>query len=222
MKYSVTFSSVLVVLFFFVVAPLCHAETIVPREIIPRGQIQKDHKKDLPPATPEQVDEALDVSQVCRTYEHYENYYDCDCMGMKFLELRRKNGDGVERHVLENQVRKMCPNTAGAAGLIYQRCLAWAPKEVGLNYESFCHCYGKEYSALYAKNPTDNQNIREAQLTSSLTKCGLGDISQQDAAHSDWLDKLRAMGLYKKLFPGADKSPPKKENNVPSNPAPAQ
>lgn len=169
-----------------------------------RGVLDFNKEKRLPVATPEQVDEALAVSQDCARHSRSSTYFDCDCVGMKFLELRRAAGDKAHAPFLLIEAEKSCPNMAGIAGQTYERCLAWGPQEIGYNYKEFCSCFGSEYGRIYGKNPTSNLMHREAQMTDAMTKCKYGDIKRQADNYDSWIEQLKQKGLYKSLFPGSD------------------
>ena len=145
-----------------------------------RGAIGTEKK--IKPATGEQLEEAFQVSDECKSYPYTNTRYDCDCLGMTFLELRRQEGDGASAFMLTEQAKKKCPNTTEVAGMIYTSCLEWAPAERGEGYKEFCSCYGSEYAKIYAKAPSENQLVREYQMTRALSKCNVGsvDIARQE------------------------------------------
>lgn len=184
----------------------CFVETAAAESLLPKGSFLLKKNKLLPPATVDQVDVSLHLSQQCWQYKHSEAHYDCDCVGMKALDMLRADPKISYNSLLVN-AQLACPNTAGTAGQTYERCLAWAPREIGENYKAFCECYGNTYANLYGKNPSDSPNLREANMVSALTSCKLGDIAQQQSRHTSWIEKLKAQGLYKILFPSAVDAP---------------
>ncbi len=166
-----------------------------------RGRVAQE--KSIPDATPEQLEEAFQVSDECKAYSYTKIHYDCDCMGMRFLELRRKAGDGVQAYGLKEGAKKKCANAPEMAGTIYTRCLAWAPSELGEDYDSFCACYGSEFAKLYAQAPSENQLVREYQMTKALTACHIGKFNQQKQETQKMVRKLKQSGVYDDLLPGA-------------------
>ncbi len=183
-------------------------QTAAAESLLPKGSVLLKKNKQLPPATVEQVDLALQVSQQCWQYSHSKTNYDCDCVGMKALEMLRADPKNSYNNLLIN-AQLACPNTAGTAGQTYEECLDLAPREVGENYKAFCECYGNTYANLYGKNPSDSLNLRESNMVSALTHCKLGDIAEEQSRHTSWIEKLKAQGLYKALFPGANDAPSK-------------
>lgn len=166
-----------------------------------RGVIGKEKK--IAPATPEQMEEAFKVSDECKAYDYTNTHYDCDCIGMTFLELRRKAGNAVQAFQLKETAKKKCPNAPQMAGMIYTRCLAWAPSRLGEDYNAFCGCYGSEFAKIYAKNPSENQLVREYQMTRALTACNIGQVNQRKQDAQKMVRKLKQDGIYDELLPGA-------------------
>ena len=157
----------------------------------------------IPDATPEQIEESFQVADSCKTYSYTNTHYDCDCVGMKFLDLRRKEGDKVIAATLISKAQLKCPNAPAMAGVIYERCLTWAPMERGEDYEEFCSCYGSEFAKIYAKYPSDNQLVREYQMTRALTGCNVNSVNRQKQDMQKMVKKLKADGIYDDLLPGA-------------------
>lgn len=167
-----------------------------------RGVIGGQDKK-LPPPTAEQLEEAFQVSDSCKAYGITNTYYDCDCVGLKFLEGRQRQGDKASAFWLKEEAQRKCPNTTDMAGMIYTRCLSWAPLERGYDYEPFCSCYGSEFAKIYAKNPSENQLVREAQMTVALINCKANSVNEEKQDMDRMVEKLKAEGTYDALLPGA-------------------
>ena len=96
--------------------------------------------------------------------------YDCDCVGMTFLELRRKKGPKADGYWINYEAQRKCPNGPAMAGAIYSDCLKWAPFQRGEDYKTFCSCYGSNYGKLYSKNPSDSLLVAEAQKTQAMMR----------------------------------------------------
>ncbi|HNS45098.1 MAG TPA: hypothetical protein PKH37_07725, partial [Alphaproteobacteria bacterium] len=89
-----------------------------PRGVLPSGKTD-DVLKD---AKPEQIEEALRISAQCRDTDYLRTYYDCDCLGMKFLELRKERGDVVSETILLIEAERSCPNSVDVAGRTFDQC----------------------------------------------------------------------------------------------------
>ncbi len=168
----------------------------------PRGYLPNQEK--LPPPTDKQIDEALQVTTSCKANGYSKTYYDCDCTGMKFLELRQKKGDGLDPTALLIEAQKSCPNAADVAGLSVQQCQSWAKISRPYTYKEFCDCFASEYATSFEKNTTENEMVRETQMTNAYTKCDGGKQLSSRLAKQNIIERLKKTGIYKKLFPGAD------------------
>lgn len=200
----------------FILSLLCCTMTIAParaddvdlsaQEDIPLGFLEANRPEAKKPATPEQIDEALQVSEECKNYNVARRYFDCDCVGMKFLELRQKEGDEASQFNLMAKARHECPNTPEVAGIYYDRCVSWAVVERGEDYKEFCTCYANQFALLYSKNPDDNQLVREAQLTQALSNCNVGGTIAVRQNRLNFLERIKQKGLLGAFLPGSDEA----------------
>lgn len=170
-------------------------------ELLPRGYLP--YGEDLPPATIEQIDEALDVTMQCKAASYSSTYYDCDCTGMKFLDLRRVRGDGVANTTLLLEAQKNCPNATNVAGSMLNQCYTWAKASRPYNYKEFCDCFASEFAQRYEKNTSENDMVRESQMTDAYITCDGGRNLDERLAKQSLIERLKEDGLFKTLFPGA-------------------
>jgi hypothetical protein len=167
-----------------------------------KGQIGSDKKQ--PPYTNQQLDEALKVSDSCKAYSYTSLHYDCDCVGMTYLELRRKKGSNASAYWLQDAAQRKCPNAPAMAGKIYSECLGWAPFQRGEDYEEFCGCYGSTYAKIYSKNPSENLLVSESQMTEAMKECNVNSVNVREQERDAFVKQLKEKGTYKKLFPSAE------------------
>lgn len=156
-----------------------------------------------PKITDEQIEESFQVADKCKVYNYTNDHYDCDCVGMNFLKLRQRAGDEVPAAELVSKAQMKCPNTPAMAGMIYKRCLTWAPMERGEDYEEFCSCYGSDFARIYSRYPSDDQLIREYQMTRALSNCNVNSVNQVKQDLQKMVKKLRSDKIYDELMPGA-------------------
>jgi hypothetical protein len=172
---------------------------------VAKGKFAKDAK--LKPYTNQQLDEAVKISDSCKAYDYTSIRYDCDCVGLKFLELRRKRGDGASQFELTQTAQQKCPNTPSVAGKIYTECTGWAPRQRGEDYQEFCSCYGSTYAKLFAKNPSEDLNVVESQMTRAMSSCNVNAVNVRAQERDEFIEKLKEKKVYDILFPGANENP---------------
>lgn len=166
-----------------------------------KGKLDKTTKFSI--YTDKQLDEALGVSDRCKASGYTNTHYDCDCLGLTYLELRRTKGDDVSHYTLQDEAKRKCPNSAAMAGKIYSECVGWAPRQRGEDYEEFCACYGSNYAKIYAKNPSENLIVSEAQMTVAMEKCDVNSVNRRAQDRDAFVNKLKENKTYERLFPGA-------------------
>ena len=156
-------------------------------------------KKNKP--TPEQIDEAFALFDQCEASDAIKKYYDCDCLGRIFLDLRASRPNDSHDSLM-NAARLKCPNTTDIAGSSYQRCMSWAPRSRG-DYEAYCTCYANNFARNFSKRPTDSIKGREILMARALTGCNdKGDLAESRTRRR-LIEELKQQGLYEALFPGA-------------------
>lgn len=195
-------SSFLTILAVFAVFTPSFTPSFAADDFLPRGYLPSD--KELPTATPEQIDEALVVTLQCKNSLSSRIYYDCDCSGMKFLELRQQYGDSANATSLLIQAQRACPNSADVAGLSLKQCETWAKAGRPYNYKEFCSCFASEFARLYEHNTTDNEMVRESQMTHAYSLCDGGRDLNERLAKQTIVEQFKKSGLFKLLFPGAN------------------
>ncbi len=188
----------LFVAFLVLSASFAYAE----EQVKPRGYVPFGKEKKLPPITSEQLDESLAIYDECVANKVATTRYDCDCVGMRYLDLRRERGPLALAYDLKIAARHDCPNAPDVAGMMYERCLSWAPRE-RTDYERFCSCYASNYARRFSKNPSGSLLVQEAQMTASLSECDAGWVTKERLERRDLVEQLKERGLYKLLFPGA-------------------
>ncbi len=172
----------------------------------PRGLLTPSKKTDaFLTATPEQLEEALQVTQVCKQADFSSTFFDCDCVGMKFLENRQIMGDKTDAVQILALSRKSCPNAAGLAGSTETQCQTWAAPMRPRDFKPFCACFANRLGRTYEHNPSMNEMVREAQMTEAFRYCDGGAFGQSRIDRDNTIRDLIKNGLYEKLFPSAAK-----------------
>jgi len=174
---------------------------------IVKGKFSLDEK--LRPYSDAELDEAIGVSDDCKAVTYTNTRYDCDCLGMTFLKMRRKKGNEESSFWITEAAKKKCPNAPAMAGKIYSECLSWAPRQRGEDYQEFCSCYGSTFAKIFSKNPTEVIDVNEAQMTKAMMDCNVNSVNKQAQDRDSFVKKLKENNVYDLLFPGA-----KNETNV--------
>lgn len=170
----------------------------------PRGMLKKPKPTDsVLLATPDQIDEALQVTQDCQAASFSTTFFDCDCVGMKFLENRLKYGEQKTSVYLLTLSRKSCPNSAGLAGSTLTQCETWAAPMRPRDFKPFCACFANRLGRTYERNPSMNEMVREYQMTEAFSFCDHGSFGQGRIDRDNTIRDLIKQGLYDKLFPSA-------------------
>ncbi len=192
------------VLYTFLILLLIPSVSFAAEDLV-RGQVGQS--KRLPIYTDKELDEALKISDDCKAYDRTNVRYDCDCVGMTFLDLRRQKGEHADSYWLRETARKKCPNAPAMAGKVYTECLQWAPAQRGDDYQEFCACYGSSFAKIYSKNPTDNIVISNIQTVEAMRSCNVNAVNVRAQERDAFVEKLKQSNLYDKLFPGAKDDP---------------
>ena len=197
----------LVILFclFIFLSPLASLaeEPQTPSQV--RGQIGKGTR--LPLYSDKDLDEALKISDDCKAYDRTNTRYDCDCVGMTYLDLRRQQGEKGDSYWMRETARRKCPNAPAMAGKVYSQCIQWAPSQRGEDYDAFCACYGSTFAKIYSKNPSDNLVVAEAQNIKAMESCNVNAVNVRAQDRDAFVNTLKQNNLYDKLFPGAKDDP---------------
>lgn len=173
-----------------------------------RGALPGDKKPVAPrEPTPSEQAEANSIFLNCSKSENQSHYFDCQCLSLKFLELRiqdfDKHGEALGSFALMDEARKACVNTAGLAGKTYNECRVWAV-QVRQDAEQFCSCYANAYAKTFAGSPTSNIKVNERLMVNSMQQCGGAKESQLRVEQEREIMKMQQNGTYQQLFPGAE------------------
>lgn len=193
-----------VVLFICLLVCLVPSVSFAEQQMV-RGKLEQDKKR--PAYTDKELDEALKISDDCKAYDRSNVRYDCDCVGMRFLDLRRKQGDAADSYWLRREARLKCPNAPAMAGKVYTECMQWAPAQRGEDYQEFCACYGSTFAKLFSQNPSDSLLVNDAQTVKAMTSCNVNAVNVRIQDRDAFVKQLKDSKIYDKLFPGAKDDP---------------
>lgn len=137
------------------------AELLNERNITVDEAFAKD--EDTLVIDPKFVDEAMYYGIACNNDESLNNYYDCQCLSVKFLDKRLEFGPEASRERVARSLQSECKQGTNVAGLRYSECMATANMVKESNseeadsfadnffeeHEKFCSCFGNEYGKMF-------------------------------------------------------------------------
>lgn len=169
--------------------------TISPElEARARGEGDKQNKNEFYKPTPnlgyvfEQLprdmqDELLaemdQIHGICAANKSYSAYYDCDCIGVKFLDRRLMRGPQIGSTNLMFDVSKECVNSTSIAGHEFQRCLQrmhYLGDKMKERIYEMCECASNKYALAYAETPAMSIRYQMRMIVGAQRQCGYDSI----------------------------------------------
>lgn len=99
------------------------------------------------------IDEAMAYYDTCQQRNVMNQYYDCKCLSVKFLDQRVARGPHVNRDEIARSLQSECRDPVGAAGPAYNECLKTASTmKPGTDPEKMCACVGNTYAKMIARD----------------------------------------------------------------------
>ena len=106
----------------------------------PKAQDKMDKVPD------EYIIESMQVYDDCEEDYNLNRYYNCECFSLAFLDERIKQGPTANGSSLHLAISDQCRDAIGAAGPVYQSCLAKANRfEPGTDPEKYCECVANTF-----------------------------------------------------------------------------
>jgi len=106
--------------------------------------------KELSEIPDEYLEEAMSFNEQCKQSPHLSEYYDCDCLGAKYLNKRIEYEDEISAGSIKLSIEKQCKSSTNTAGMRFKQCMGDAPvlPEVS-SLESYCECFANTFAKLY-------------------------------------------------------------------------
>ena len=103
----------------------------------------RDKMDDVPD---EFIEEAIAYYEECESTHQLNNYYDCECLSLAYLDERVKLGPTISGSTIQFNIRKQCRDAIGSAGPTYSECLRKANRfQPGTDPEKYCECVANTY-----------------------------------------------------------------------------
>lgn len=102
----------------------------------------------------EYLEEAEAFYGKCQSDFRFYQFYDCQCLSVKYLDERIKSGPERVQNSIVLALRRECKDGAYAAGAEYERCMTNGTLLFarGKTPDEYCACFGNEYAKLYEKS----------------------------------------------------------------------
>ena len=154
-----------IVLFLLLISPQVMAQDGITQDVL-----------DLIPQ--EYIQEAIDVQAECSASPFSASHYDCKCLAVRFFDQRIKSGPDVSKDSIMMDVNRDCPNIAGRAGWMYERCssrLSIVPPD--MDPAEFCECTANAYAKMYnlVRGPPSSRASVAIQTKASAACSGGGN-----------------------------------------------
>lgn len=111
--------------------------------------------------SPEEMEEeAIGVYNRCATHMLKKQYYDCECIGGKFLTMREEVGPYKEQFLMIEEIYTNpgdCVSDASIAGDQFSSCMnsvgIYRAKTSPEEQQQYCECIGREATKAFTANP---------------------------------------------------------------------
>jgi len=142
---------------FYLFAPSVYAQDLIDPRIPlyePQAGTESTAPNEYADVPYHYLEEADKFHDRCQGDERLQNYYDCECLSVKFLDKRIEEGPGRDPNALLLAIDGECKEATYLAGATYTGCLrngvTVLPK--GKEMEEFCGCFANEYASLFEKS----------------------------------------------------------------------
>lgn len=160
----------LIYLFAFLSAALCLG---VAKPSLAKDSL--DYIEDGEMTQEEMEEEAMYVLYKCSTHLMQRTYFNCDCVGGKFLIEREKRGPLVYQHDIEKEIytSPICVNKPVIAGIMYEDCLSYAAffRSDTRNYGDYCTCAANTMADNFSKAPSLLSRHIQRLRSNALVRC---------------------------------------------------
>jgi hypothetical protein len=137
----------------------------------PTAVVPSSPYKDVPD---EYLQEAEKVYQNCSASSKLNFYYNCECMGVSYLDKRIAAGPMQTPSAIMLSLSRECQDATNAAGYQYTQCLQSAnlapDKPDSMSLEKYCTCVANTYAKLFEtlKMQPNSKTFTELQTRASL------------------------------------------------------
>ncbi len=127
------------------------------------------------------IDEAIAYGEKCAANPQMTQYYNCECMAVRYLDERVEVGPDTNESLIALKIDNQCRDGTQAAGVMYSKCLRGGlrPPE-GMDLDKFCSCVGNTYAKLYENGRSSmSSGLYIAMRSRSITACQNPDLSRR-------------------------------------------
>lgn len=133
------------------------AQDVPQAPAAPRTQTTQQPAQAQPEAAPhepddmdkipdEYIEEAFEFQKQCSTDYSFNQYYNCECLSLAYLDERVKVGPTIPGSEIQLNIRDQCRDALNSAGQIYNGCIKKANRfAAGTDPETYCKCVTNTY-----------------------------------------------------------------------------
>lgn len=141
------FTALIFLAFFLSCLPAAAQDTATPMLNAPSAGAVSEYKK----IKDEYLEEAQRFFEQCETDYNLSQYYNCECLAVRYLDERVEFPRKNEQSILLS-IRNSCHDATNAAGETYNSCMTngtiFPP---GVDPEAYCKCFASNYATLFEK-----------------------------------------------------------------------
>ncbi|MCB9982653.1 MAG: hypothetical protein H6861_03125 [Rhodospirillales bacterium] len=118
----------------------------------------------------------------CQSNKSLSQYHNCECLSLAYLDKRIEFGRFATKSEIMMAINKECRDAVGAAGQVYNECLAKAGRfKPGTDPEKYCECVANSYAkTINMAAPVISSRSMVRYQTYAYTACNNPDTRDQD------------------------------------------
>ena len=131
-----------------------------------------------PKVPPDEIPEILlmemdTIVRNCRANYTYNNFHDCECLGVKFVDARLKSDPEVSKETIFTQIGNECPSEERIAGFVYNGCMAFMESVRPDDFKEYCECTANAMALSYTRRPILNVGYIDNLRRGAYYSCGI-------------------------------------------------
>ncbi len=166
------FPPLLLMSFFALILPLKAQDLPDPRDQPQISKEEEPFRNEYKEVPYEYLEEADAFFNECKTDYKMFNYYNCECLSVKFLDTRIESGPERSKDSIFLAIDHTCKDATYLAGFTYNECIRDGTElPPGKQMEEFCGCFANKYAELFeaSKASPSARRIVDLQIKARLS-----------------------------------------------------